>query len=78
MNDEATLLYEQFLDSRYVREKKEILQKMHVRGYLNDKIINDFAVTMDIVIPEGDTEVRYYDLLRCIESLAKFETTGLR
>ena len=26
--DEAALLYEQFLDSRFVREKKEILQKI--------------------------------------------------
>ena len=75
---EAEELYEQFLDSRYVREKREILQKIHRKGYLTDKMITDFAVTMDVVLAEGDIEERFYDLLRCMDSMARFETTGLR
>ena len=77
MPDEAAELYEKFLDSRSVRQKREILQKLHFKGYLTDKMINDFAVTLDIVVNEGNLESRYYDLLSCLDSMAKFETTGL-
>ena len=75
---EAEELYEKYLDSRYVREKREILQKMKVKGYLTDKMIDDFAVTMDLAVAAGDLETRFYDLLACLDSMAKFETTGLR
>lgn len=78
MEQEAAALYEQFLDARLIKEKREILQKIRREGYLTDKMIDDFAVTLDIVIPQGDLDSRYYDLLRCLDSLAKFETTGLR
>ena len=76
--DESTVLYEQFLDSRLVRQKREILQKIKREGCLTDKMIDDFAVTLDIVIPQGNMDDRYYDLLRCLDSMAKFETFGLR
>ena len=76
--EEAAELYEQFLDSRYIREKREILQKLKVKGYLTDKMISDFAVTLDIAISGEDPEERFYDLLRCMDSMARFETTGLR
>ena len=71
-------LYEQFLDARYIREKLEILQKIHRKGLLTDKMISDFAVTLDTVVSGTDLEERYYDLLQCMESMARFETTGLR
>ena len=76
--DEAAQLYEKFLDSRFIREKRDILKMIHMRGYLTDKMINDFAVTLDVVIGDGDLEVRYYDLMKCLDSMARFETTGLR
>ena len=78
MNTEIDDLYDQFLDSRLVKQKREILQKLWRKEYLTDKMIDDFAVTMDIVIPAGDLEMRYYDLLRCLDSMARFETCGLR
>lgn len=77
-HNEAEVWYEKFLDSRLIREKREILQRIYREGFLTDKMIDDFAVTLDIVIPQADIEGRYYDLLRCLDSLAKFETTGLR
>ena len=76
--EETTILYEQFLDARLVKEKREILQKIKREGCLTDKMIDDFAVTLDIVIQPGDLDSRYSDMLRCLDSLAKFETTGLR
>ena len=76
--DEAQELFEKFLDSRFVREKREILQKIHFRGYLTDKMVNDFAVVLDIVVGDGDLETRYYDMMKCLDSMARFETTGLR
>ena len=75
---EADVLYEQFLDSRYIREKIEILHKIRRKELLTDKMVSDFAVTLDIVVSGNDLEERCYDLLRCMESMARFETTGLR
>ena len=78
IQDEAQELFEKFLDSRFVREKREILQKIHFKGYLTDKMINDFSVILDIVVNDGDLETRYYDMMKCLDSMARFETTGLR
>ena len=78
LHDEAAQLYERFLDSRFIREKRDILKMLQMRGYLTDKMINDFAVTLDVVISDGDLELRYYDLMKCLDSMARFETTGLR
>ena len=75
---EAAELYERFLDSRYVRERREILQKMKQKNCLTEKMLSDFAVTMDVMLSAGDLEDKYYDLLRCMDTMAKFETTGLR
>ncbi|MCF0229662.1 MAG: hypothetical protein HUJ76_08250 [Parasporobacterium sp.] len=78
MEKEQQELYDQFLDSRYVRERREILQKMKMKNLLDDKIITDFAVVLDIALQAGSVDDRYYDLLRCMDSMARFETTGLR
>ena len=78
MREEVQALYDEFLDTRFVRQKREVLQKMWRRGFLTDKMIDDFAVVLDIIIPAGDMETRYYDLLRCLDSMARFETSGLR
>lgn len=75
---QAQELYEQFMDARSVRLRRELLQKMKREGCLTDKMIDDFAVVMDLVIRAGDFEERYYDLLGCMDSMARFETTGLR
>ena len=75
---EAEELYEKYLDSRSIHEKREILKKLKVKEYLTDKMIDDFSVTMDRAVQAGDLEDRYYALLRCLDSLARFETTGLR
>jgi len=77
-NREAEKLYEQFLDAKYIREKLEILHRIRRLGLLTDKMITDFAVTLDVVVAGPDMDARYYDLLRCMESMARFETTGLR
>ena len=77
-HDEAAMLYEKFLDSRFIREKRDIIRIIQMRGYLTDKMINDFAVTLDVVIGDGDLESRYYDLMKCLDSMARFETAGLR
>lgn len=75
---EAQELYERFLDARYIREKLDVLHRLRRLGLLTDKMITDFAVTLDVVVGGSDVDERYYDLLRCMESMARFETTGLR
>ncbi len=76
--NQADKLYEEFLDSRYVREKREILRKLYAKELLTDKMIDDFAVTLDITVSSGSLDDRYYDFMKCLDSMAKFETTGLR
>lgn len=76
--DQADKLYEEFLDSRYIREKREILRRLYAKEWLTDKMIDDFAVTLDIAVSSGSLDDRYYDFMKCLDSMARFETTGLR
>lgn len=69
-------LYDKFLDSRSYKEKIEILRQMG--GQVNDKMITDFAVSLDVVIDDGPFDRRYMSLVNCLQQMAKFETEGLR
>ncbi len=68
--------YDSFLDCRSYKRKIEILKAS--RAKLTDKIITDFAVSLDVVVDEGDIDIRYASLLSCLNQMAKFETEGLR
>lgn len=65
-----------FLDSENIEEKLEILRTM--RKKLDDKTITDIAVTMDLVIEDGELEDRIKSLENCLKTRAKYETTRLR
>lgn len=60
-----------FLDAETYEEKHNILVSMKNR--LTDRLIDDIAASMDVMVDEGDLNKRYKSLLTCIDTKAKFE-----
>ena len=61
----------EFLDAETYQEKSNILTALHHR--INDEIINTLAAALDIVIDDGDLEIRYIQLKNCVATKGKFE-----
>ena len=53
-----------FFDAETMEEKYQILLDM--RGEINDRMINNMAVVLDVVIEEGPVEQRYEELKTCL------------
>ena len=60
-----------FLDADTMEEKSKIL--VSIRHRITNRLIDDFAVTLDVVIPEGSVDVRYQQLLNSIRMVQKYE-----
>lgn len=65
-----------FLDADTYKEKYEVLVEMEKE--MTDRLINDFAVILDVVIPEGELSYRYEQLKQSIATMAKYENNRLR
>lgn len=65
-----------FLDTDTYNEKYKVLKGME--NTITDRLINDFAVILDVVIPEGELSHRYEQLKQCVATMARYETTRLR
>lgn len=65
-----------FLDADTYKEKYDVLVEMEKD--MTDRLINDFAVIIDVVIPEGELSNRFEQLKQTISTMARYETGRLR
>lgn len=65
-----------FLDADDMEEKYHILVSM--RDEVDDQLINNMAVAVDVIIPDGDIANRYEQLKNCIKTRQRYETDRLR
>jgi len=66
----------EFLDERDWDMKYNIL--VSLRDKMTDKLVDDFAVALDVVIPEGPIDKRYEQLKICLRTRQKYENQHLR
>ena len=74
--DERLVKLEEFLDCKTVADKRDVFKEM--KDILDDKLINDIAASLDIVVDEGDIEKRYRSILNCLNTMEKYETSRFR
>ena len=65
-----------FIDTDTYAEKLEVLEA--IRNQLDDRLIDDIATVIDVVIEEGPIRARYESLKTCIETMLKYECGRLR
>lgn len=66
----------EFLDADTFLEKYQVIKSME--NEITDRLINDFAVVLDVVIPEGSLQQRYTQLKQCVATMCRYETARLR
>ena len=65
-----------FLDADLASEKNDILCKLH--PIITNDMIDIMAMSVCVVINEGDVDGRYKDLRNCLTTMEKYESTRLR
>lgn len=65
-----------FLDAKTYEDKLNII--IGKKKYLNDRIINDMAASIDCSIEEGNLEKRIQDLIYNLSTLSRFEFNRFR
>lgn len=74
MSPEPGLL--EFLDESDWDMKYNIL--VSLRDKMTDKLVDDLAVVLDVVIPDGPLDKRYEQLKICLRTRQKYESQHLR
>ena len=65
-----------FLDAETYEEKRQLLVSMRPR--ITDRLINDIAMSLDVIVEDGDLEKRFRSLLYCVSKLDEYEVNRLR
>ncbi len=66
----------EFMDADLASEKNDILSKL--RPTITNDMIDIMALSLGVVVNEGDVYDRYNDLRTCLTTMEKFESTRLR
>ena len=61
----------EFLETRSFEKKLHILRQMEAE--MDDKLLDDMAASLDVVIPDGDIQTRIRGLKNCIATFDKFD-----
>lgn len=73
-SNESPLL--RFLDADDYKEKSRILNEIDNKD-LSDGLIDNMAASIDVVIPEGDLDLRLDQLKYAVNTKARYESEGL-
>ena len=65
-----------FLDAENYHDKRHIFSSLE--PYLNDTMLNNIAVTLDLVLDEGSPEQHFDKILNCLETHEHYECNRLR
>lgn len=65
-----------FLDAENYHDKRHIFSSLE--PYLNDTMLNNIAVTLDLVLDEGSPEQHFDTILNCLETHEHYECNRLR
>ena len=66
----------EFMDADLASDKNDILSRL--RPTITNDMIDIMAMSVGVVINEGDVYDRYNDLRNCLSTMEKFESTRLR
>lgn len=66
----------QLLDAETFHEKRQIF--IGLKQYLDKHMLSNIAVAFDIVLEEGDVEMQYDSIMRCMEAFERYEGGRLR
>lgn len=60
-----------FLDAETYEEKLAVLTS--ARSDMDDQLLNSMAVSLDVIIPEGEIKDRFIGFKNCLETFRKYE-----
>lgn len=71
--EQANPVLLEFLDADTLERKYQILKSL--RNTITNRLVDDFAVALDLVIPEGEVDVRYQQLLSSVRTMQQYESS---
>ncbi|MBQ6442045.1 MAG: hypothetical protein IJJ13_05585 [Lachnospiraceae bacterium] len=71
MEEQINPVLLRFLEADSAEEKSELLKNQDLE--VTDRLIDDLAASMDLVIPDGSTEERFQKLKNAVSTRAKYE-----
>lgn len=67
-------ILEAFLDADTLEQKANVLS-LH-KEEITDSLVDSMAASLDTVIPDGDTDMRVYQLMQTVKTKNKYEGVG--